>query len=151
VAENRFRCEDLTGKRYGKLVVEKFSYQSKTRANYWECRCDCGNNIVERGSHLKSGFVRSCGCFVEDTELENSILPQIKLGQEVRFAPFEPFTGFGADASRGKLVTGTVVYVNYRHGWFSVEYDCGGTKQRTSFHFDEIGEEVKICGHKKNR
>jgi hypothetical protein len=151
VAGNRFCCEDLTGKRFGKLLVKKFSYQNKERAYYWECRCDCGNNIVARGSHLKSGFVRSCGCLVEETQLENSIPLRIKLGQKVKFDPSEPLSGFGAATSRGNFVTGTVVYINWRHGWFSVEYDCDDTKQRTSFRFEDIGEEVKVCGHKKNR
>lgn len=40
--------------------------------------------------------------------------------------------------------TGTVVYVNENHKWFSVEY--GNPKARDSFKFCEIGKEVKVIG-----
>ncbi len=70
----------------------------------------------------------------------------IKVGQKVRFDPFEEITGFGSNDNRGKPVKGTVVMVNEPHRWFSVEYECGGVKQRTSFKFSQLGEDVKICG-----
>ena len=70
----------------------------------------------------------------------------IKLGQEVRFDPFKDITGFASEDNRGKVIKGTVVMVNEPHQWFSVEYDCGGVKQRTSFKFSQIGKDVMICG-----
>lgn len=68
----------------------------------------------------------------------------IKVGQKVRFDPFKELKGFGAEDNRGKMVTGTVVMVNYEHKWFSVEY--GDPKMRTSFKFCDIGSVVKVCG-----
>lgn len=70
----------------------------------------------------------------------------VKVGQQVRFDPFEAITGFASEDVRGNLVTGTVVAVNYEHKWFSVEYVCGGVKQRTSFKFCQIGKDVVFCG-----
>ena len=67
-------------------------------------------------------------------------------GDTVQFAPFKEITGFASEDNRGKIVTGTVVEVNYANKWFSVEYSCGGEKQRTSFHFSQIGKDVLICG-----
>ena len=29
---------------------------------YWRCKCDCGKEFIARGSHLKTGAIRSCGC-----------------------------------------------------------------------------------------
>ena len=66
----------------------------------------------------------------------------IQLGQKVKFDPFEEQTGFASSDCKGNYVTGTVVYVNERHKWFSVEF--GDPKARTSFKFCDIGEEVKI-------
>lgn len=71
---------------------------------------------------------------------------RIKIGQKVRFDPLAETRGFGAEDYRGHFVTGTVVMVNARHKWFSVEYLSGSTKQRTSFKFCQIGEDVQICG-----
>ena len=68
----------------------------------------------------------------------------IKVGQKVRFDPFEYLTGFGASDNRGNIVTGTIVMVNNPHGWFSVEY--GDPKMRASFKFCDIGEAVTVCG-----
>lgn len=68
----------------------------------------------------------------------------IKVGQKVRFDPFESITGFGSNDNRGNIVTGTVVLVNYKNEWFSVVY--GNPEQRTSFKFCDIGQAVKVCG-----
>ena len=65
----------------------------------------------------------------------------IKVGQKVRFDPFESLTGNDIDTIR-KRVTGTVVFVNMKHRWFSVAYDKG--RSRISFHFADIGKKVKL-------
>lgn len=53
--------EDLTGKRFGKLIVTEFAYV-KNQAAYWNCVCDCGNEKCAKGADLKFGHVESCGC-----------------------------------------------------------------------------------------
>ena len=67
----------------------------------------------------------------------------IQVGQKVKFDPFAETTGFASLDNRGNYVTGTVVMVNARNKWFSVEY--GDPIARTSFKFCDIGKEVKIC------
>ena len=69
----------------------------------------------------------------------------IKVGQKVTFDPFAEITGFGSNDNRGKIVTGTVVFVHYKNEWFSVVY--GNPKMRTSFKFCDIGSVVTVCGH----
>ena len=56
------RMEFLSGKKFGRLTVEKFEYCGPNGHAYWRCKCDCGNYKVVRASHLKSGNVISCGC-----------------------------------------------------------------------------------------
>lgn len=70
----------------------------------------------------------------------------IAVGDRVIFDPFIEDKGFASGDCKGKLVTGTVIYVNYENRWFSVEYVSGGAKLRTSFNFSQIGEDVKVCG-----
>lgn len=70
----------------------------------------------------------------------------ITIGDKVQFDPFKDITGFASEDNRGKIVTGTVVLINYENKWFSVEYECGGEKQRISFKFSQIGKDVLICG-----
>lgn len=55
------KAEDLTGCRFGRLVVERRD-QTHKKAAYWICRCDCGNRTTVQACHLRSGATKSCGC-----------------------------------------------------------------------------------------
>ncbi len=52
---------DLTGKRYGNLLVISESY-SDGKHLFWNCTCDCGKQTVVCGDSLKRGLTNSCGC-----------------------------------------------------------------------------------------
>lgn len=62
------RERDLTGLRFGRLLVVRPTGETHRHSRVWECRCDCGRSIEIRGSQLtgKSG-TRSCGCLHSDT------------------------------------------------------------------------------------
>lgn len=54
---------DMTGKRFGRLVVLGFAEVDKrSRLAKWKCICDCGGLIVTTGQSLRAGFTASCGC-----------------------------------------------------------------------------------------
>lgn len=54
---------DLTGQRFGKLVVTDFiEVALKSRLAKWRCSCDCGKQIITTGKLLRSGESTSCGC-----------------------------------------------------------------------------------------
>lgn len=53
---------DITGQRYGRLLVLKRFGRNASKQTLWLCRCDCGNEVSVTGSHLKNGDTRSCGC-----------------------------------------------------------------------------------------
>lgn len=53
---------DLTGRRFGRIVVESFAGKDKYNNALWKCKCDCGNNCVVNGRSLRNGDTRSCGC-----------------------------------------------------------------------------------------
>ena len=52
---------DETGHRYGKLTVLGECVPDR-HGTMWRCQCDCGNIRYVRGSHLRSGDAKSCGC-----------------------------------------------------------------------------------------
>lgn len=52
---------DMTGKRFGKLVVVSRA-KSPNKQAAWLCKCDCGNETVVLGWNLRSGHTVSCGC-----------------------------------------------------------------------------------------
>lgn len=54
-------AENLTGRRFGKLVVVR-RVANKRGRTAWECRCDCGNTYITTAKELKDGKCKSCGC-----------------------------------------------------------------------------------------
>lgn len=58
----RFRSEDLSGRRFGRLLVTEDRVKVSGRSNYhWRCQCDCGAECLASASHLRRGKI-SCGC-----------------------------------------------------------------------------------------
>ena len=59
------RREDLTGKRFGKLLVQcsvdDYVSPKGLHISKWHCICDCGNETDVIGMSLKNGDTRSCG------------------------------------------------------------------------------------------
>lgn len=59
------RYEDLTGRRFGRLVVTKRII--KNNKGFWLCVCDCGKIVLMREkTELLSGRRKSCGCYNRD-------------------------------------------------------------------------------------
>lgn len=57
------KMNDLTGQRFGRLVVVSPAGLDRTRKNMtFLCKCDCGNEKIVSAPQLKSGCTKSCGC-----------------------------------------------------------------------------------------
>jgi hypothetical protein len=62
------KMKDLTGKRFGRLVV--IGGFTGGKLGKWLCKCDCGNTReIYRGS-LVSGDSKSCGCLRRENSKE---------------------------------------------------------------------------------
>lgn len=63
--------EDLTGRRFGRLVVEGPAPDKVLKSGYhepmWICVCDCGKRKVIRGKSLRGGITSSCGCWQRES------------------------------------------------------------------------------------
>src|SRR5690625_7299109 len=53
---------DLTGVRFGRLVVKKELPQEDSSSPRWLCQCDCGNEKISTTIVLRRGECKSCGC-----------------------------------------------------------------------------------------
>lgn len=58
--------KDLTGQRFGRLVVSHRTLSDKTPNACWVCACDCGNTTIANSSNLRSGGKKSCGCILKE-------------------------------------------------------------------------------------
>lgn len=54
---------DLTGQKFNRLTVLSRTSSDKSGNTMWKCICDCGNETCVRADQLKSGRVKSCGCY----------------------------------------------------------------------------------------
>jgi hypothetical protein len=79
------KSKDLTGQRYGRLVVLEQVGRNKHSHILWKCACDCGNFATTTTSQL-GRRKNSCGCLKKNSPL----LVQKKSGSD---SPF--WTGIG--------------------------------------------------------
>lgn len=70
---------DLTGQRFGSLVVLKKDYTSRT--SRWWCKCDCGTIKSMSSSSLRAGQVKSCGCQWYTGRPFKKIIPGTRYGK----------------------------------------------------------------------
>lgn len=55
--------DDLTGRRFGRLVVLNREANNKHGRTTWRCKCDCGAETIVCRCELISGDTKSCGCY----------------------------------------------------------------------------------------
>lgn len=53
---------DLTGQRFGKLLVISQAESAPDHSARWNCLCDCGNTCIVRSRSLRQDKVTDCGC-----------------------------------------------------------------------------------------
>lgn len=53
---------DLTGQRFGRLLVLERGTNDSCGKPRWHCRCDCGQETHVNSSSLRAGRSASCGC-----------------------------------------------------------------------------------------
>ena len=64
--------KDLTGMRFGRLLVISRAENRDCGLAQWLCRCDCGRELIVRGSTLRNGASKSCGCLKRDRTTERN-------------------------------------------------------------------------------
>lgn len=53
---------DLTGQRFGRLIVLEPTDKWYGGTTVWRCRCDCGTLVDVASIKLRKGLTKSCGC-----------------------------------------------------------------------------------------
>ena len=66
----RQRQHNLTGRRYGRLLVLGPVLEPDGSVQNWECLCDCGKKVICYKENLYSGATKSCGCLQAEQRKE---------------------------------------------------------------------------------
>lgn len=64
------RFIDLSGQRFGRLIILDRNKNNKHNQVMWRCRCDCGKEVIAVGGDLKNNTTRSCGCLQREKASE---------------------------------------------------------------------------------
>lgn len=103
--------KDITGLRFGQLIVIKRAGKGYSGALQWLCKCDCGNEVVVSGVNLRNGNTTSCG------PLNNKIHQYRKYDNDLSGQRF------------GKLLVLFKVLDNrYKQDHYWCKCDCGNDK-----------------------
>lgn len=105
---NNFK--DLTGQKFGRWTVKSLDGtvgEDGNRVAVWLCLCECGNERVVRGSDLRKGASKSCGC-LRGEQLANRLrkhglhgTDEYNIWKGIRKRCFNPNTiGFDAYSQR---------------------------------------------------
>lgn len=95
---------DLTGEKFGRLLVQERAENSREGRAQWLCKCDCGKLKVISGKSLREGKTKSCGCLHIETitthGMSRTRLSQIwrdmkQRCQNVNNASYESYGGRG--------------------------------------------------------
>lgn len=57
---------DITGQKFNRLTVIKRVENDKHNKAQWLCLCECGKEIIARGTDIRKGKIKSCGCLKKD-------------------------------------------------------------------------------------
>lgn len=118
---------DLTGNRFGKLVVikraEDYVSPSGHHSTMWQCKCDCGNICKAFATELKNGKKKDCGC----EKRNNLSKSHIKDLSGKRF---------------GKLTVISYAYTKNKNSYWICKCDCGNEKTMMS----STIQKAKGCG-----
>lgn len=73
---------DMTGQKFGKLTVigrHPVDYLERSTGYtrpQWDCRCECGSEVVAKRRSLTSGHTRSCGCY--SREVHSKVIQRVR-------------------------------------------------------------------------
>lgn len=66
----RHNFTDLSGRRFGRLIVLTRAENNARGKSYWLCQCDCGEKTKVRADGLRGGSSQSCGCLGRERRLK---------------------------------------------------------------------------------
>ena len=64
------KVKNMIDQKFGRLTVIERRGSNKRGDALWLCKCDCGNEIIVKGSNLRNGTTKSCGCLHKEKASE---------------------------------------------------------------------------------
>lgn len=58
--------KNITGQQFARLTAVAYAGSNSRGDALWRCRCVCAKELVVRGSNLRAGTSKSCGCLLKE-------------------------------------------------------------------------------------
>lgn len=72
------------GRKYNRLTVVRSwvgnIHSHHSNVTIWECRCDCGNQMLARATEVANGYKKSCGCLSSQGLVKGRVKRKYGLG-----------------------------------------------------------------------
>lgn len=75
---------DITGHKYGRLMVDGISHRNARGIIVWDCTCDCGSKVKSYSNNMRSGSAISCGCYQKERVSESHTKHGMSLSLEYK-------------------------------------------------------------------
>jgi hypothetical protein len=141
---------DITGQRFGMLVVLHLLPKELGRQAHWLCQCDCGKQTESTGTLLRTGAVKSCGCLKHVSrklkEMEGQRFGKLVVLGLVELAPGE-YTAKSLRKWRCQCDCGKIVEIAGPRLRSGITNSCGclrGLKQRIELRGERFGRLVVL-------
>lgn len=93
---------DLSGRRFGRLIVIERAENSKRGYVRFKCKCDCGNIVTVHAAPLMDGRTQSCGCW-KYSKLEEFVIRYFKEKNYINTVDYECQKKFDNLIGTGKM------------------------------------------------
>ena len=148
--KGRQNMQDLSGQRFGKLVVvSPIEKRTRQGSRIWECRCDCGCTTYVSAANLKGGSTNSCGCI---TSKGNFKVTQLLTQNNILFEKEYSFEDLMNTDTNYKLFFDFAILDEHNRLSYLIEYD--GEQHfltRSQGYFSEKSiEKIHLSDRKKN-
>ena len=148
--KGRQNMQDLSGQRFGKLVVvSPIEKRTRQGSRIWECRCDCGCTTYVSAANLKGGSTNSCGCI---TSKGNFKVTQLLTQNNILFQKEYSFEDLINTDTNYKLFFDFAILDEHNRLSYLIEYD--GEQHfltRSQGYFSEKSiEKIHLSDRKKN-
>lgn len=140
---------DLTGQRFGKLVVIKKGEPHITSGGAhittWYCKCDCGNYTTVQSQKLRNGHTTSCGCFIKENKghaFENLVGKKFNRLTVIKFIPQNERTVRGynwlCQCECGKMIKANASKLKS-----GMQQSCGCLKEEMKYNIGNVNKKYK--------
>ena len=91
--------KDVLGMTFGRLTVV-CQRGSKNKYVCWDCKCICGKIVNVRGSDLRKGSIKSCGCLNSESTSDRNRSTKSKHGHTAGFTHTRTYNSWRSMISR---------------------------------------------------